>query len=107
MHSSSALAVFGSYRDIPVHILVDCNSETSSVSASFAMQNNIPRTITACPFTALAKTTCSGPVVVPSETGFFRLSFQMDIIHFSRGRGGDVVLGQYWLAMSWSRAVVL
>jgi hypothetical protein len=103
MPSSTGLAVFGSYRDIPVHVHVDCTTKCSSVSAIFAVHNNLPRTVVFNPLTTVATTTCNGLIVVPSETGFFCLSFQMDVTHFIRNQQGDIVLGQDWIAQSGTR----
>ncbi|KAI0750603.1 hypothetical protein BC629DRAFT_1297572, partial [Irpex lacteus] len=88
----SSLSVFGRYRDIGAHFLVDPSRLNSSVSLSFALHHNIPRSVQTSGG-AVAQVSCTGPITVPSVSGYYQSSFPMNVVYQDRW---DVILGRDW-----------
>ncbi|KAJ3558871.1 hypothetical protein NM688_g667 [Phlebia brevispora] len=82
----------GFYQRLPISILVDPGLERSVVSLSFAVQHDIPRTVTT--LHGVASETASGPVTVRTRTGQYQSTFPMFV---SSIRTFDLLLGQDWI----------
>ncbi|KAI0790300.1 hypothetical protein BC629DRAFT_400773 [Irpex lacteus] len=99
---SSPLCVAGSYREFPVQVLLDPTQTASCVSSSFALLHSIPATVTRHPSTSAATIMGSGPIVVPSVSGFFTSTLPVTVSYLSMY---DVVLGGDWFAATGSSIV--
>lgn len=90
----SSLSVFGRYRELGAHILVDPSRSCSVVSASFALHHRIPRTVRYDSSSGqVDRIFCTGPITVPSISGYYQSVFEVAVMSQDRW---DVVLGRDW-----------
>ncbi|KAJ3559970.1 hypothetical protein NM688_g18 [Phlebia brevispora] len=83
----------GLYRDLPVSVLVDPDSEFSYVSLGFLVHHDLPRSVRALP-TGFVTETVSGPVVVRTRSGQYESVFLMYVGTVPRF---DIILGRDWM----------
>ena len=89
----SSIALTGTYIDVPAHIIIDTNASRSIVSTLFSSAHNIPQDVISV--RGVAHVSCSGPVLIPTNDGWFRSRMPFTIKYLMRG---DVLLGADWFA---------
>ncbi|KAI9059153.1 hypothetical protein FKP32DRAFT_1162671 [Trametes sanguinea] len=86
------LVVLGSCAGVAAAIAIDELRSLSTISSSFALKHNIPRTVVAaCDEVTFVTST---PIVVPTPSGWF-ISVAQYAVRYERDF--DIVLGQDWL----------
>jgi len=88
----SYVRLSGRFADLPATVVVDTSVAESSVSMTYANNNNVPRDVTS--ISSVAYFSCSGPVIVPAGPGWFhsRMPFKMAYHNHC-----DVLLGVDWI----------
>jgi hypothetical protein len=66
----SRVSLSGTYADFPAKILIDPSKLESVLSTQFSCYHNMPRNVTS--IRGIAYVACSGPVVIPTDGGWFR-----------------------------------
>ncbi|KIM73505.1 hypothetical protein PILCRDRAFT_829092 [Piloderma croceum F 1598] len=87
------ICLSGTYADFPAKIFVDSTKPQSTLSTQFSCAHNVPRDVTS--IRGVAHVSCSGPVVVPTEGGWFHSRLPFQIVYSSQA---DVLLGADWIA---------
>lgn len=91
----SRVVLSGTYSDYPAKIVIDPNKTKSVLSTDFSCYHNVARNVTSV--SGIAHVTCSGPVIIPTDGGWFRSQFPFEIEHLPHA---DVILGADWIAVS-------
>ena len=88
----SCVRLSGRFADLPATVVVDTSVADSSVSITYANNNNVPRDVTS--ISSVVHFSCSGPVTVPAGPGWFhsRMPFKMAYHNHC-----DVLLGVDWI----------
>lgn len=89
--ANSHCTVWGDYNGVQAKILLDPTAPTSTISSSFAMRHQIPRSIRVVE--SVATSSASGPISVRTRHGWYQSSFGMRIDAFP---SHDVRLGLDW-----------
>ncbi|KIM80629.1 hypothetical protein PILCRDRAFT_822369, partial [Piloderma croceum F 1598] len=88
----SYVRLSGHFADLPATVVVDTSVAESSVSMTYANNNNVPRDVTS--ISSVTHFSCSGPVTVPAGPGWFhsRMPFKMAYHNHC-----DILLGVDWI----------
>ncbi|KIM79797.1 hypothetical protein PILCRDRAFT_822972, partial [Piloderma croceum F 1598] len=89
----SCICLSGTYADFPAKIFIYSTKPNSMLSTQFSCAHNVPRDVTS--IRGVAHVTCSGPVIVPTEGGWFHSCLPFQIVYSSQA---DVLLGADWIA---------
>lgn len=89
----SRVCLSGTYADFPAEIFIDPNKTESILSTQFSCYHNVPRNVTS--IRGVAHVACSGPVVVPTDGGWFRSRLPFQVKYSPQA---DVILGADWIA---------
>jgi hypothetical protein len=93
---STGVCLSGAYAGFPAKILIDPTKPQSILSTQFSCTHNVPRDVTT--IRGVAHVTCSGPVVVPTEDGWFCSQLPFQIMYSSQM---DMFLGPDWIEACW------
>ena len=91
----SCIVLSGTYSDYPAKIIINPNKTKSVLSTDFSCYHNVPCDVTSV--SGIAHITCSGPVIIPTDGGWFQSQFPFEIEHLPHA---DVLLGVDWIVVS-------
>jgi hypothetical protein len=87
----SPICFLGTYADFPTEIVIDPTKPHSTVSTQFSCAHNVPRDVST--IHGIAHVSSSGPIVVPTDGGWFCSRLPFKIMYSSQA---DVLLGADW-----------